>query len=146
MLACAGALTNDQGLYNGLALHVAACLHHTLRYNLMHAVIAPASSISQDVDGLHPVNVAALSMGRAPAGRKVEWDFEKLDFHVPPTPQGCIELLDRRSVQVAAAAAETKLQHVNFVMLAYVCVLVRHKRSTDQHHPCAGRPMLCRWA
>lgn len=53
---------------------------------------------SQDVDGLHPMNVAALSTGHTTPNVKgpLSWQFEDIDFHIACTPQGCIELLDRR--------------------------------------------------
>jgi methylenetetrahydrofolate dehydrogenase (NADP+)/methenyltetrahydrofolate cyclohydrolase len=43
----------------------------------------------KDVDGLHPANVAALTLGRAGL--------------VPCTPAGCLELLDRTGVELAGA-------------------------------------------
>jgi methylenetetrahydrofolate dehydrogenase (NADP+)/methenyltetrahydrofolate cyclohydrolase len=44
---------------------------------------------AKDVDGLHPANVAALTLGR--------------EGLVPCTPAGCLELLDRTGVELAGA-------------------------------------------
>ncbi|KAL3775521.1 hypothetical protein ACHAWO_005539 [Cyclotella atomus] len=51
----------------------------------------------KDVDGLHPANTAKLFSTSTHAGAvKLNWkDFTSIPFHIPCTPQGCIELLDR---------------------------------------------------
>eukprot|EP00804_Cyclotella_cryptica_P024560 CCRYP_020748-RA/>CCRYP_020748-RA protein AED:0.06 eAED:0.06 QI:75/1/1/1/1/1/2/77/371 len=51
----------------------------------------------KDVDGLHPANTAKLFSTATHAGAvKLNWkDFTSIPFHIPCTPQGCIELLDR---------------------------------------------------
>ncbi|KAG5190271.1 tetrahydrofolate dehydrogenase/cyclohydrolase [Tribonema minus] len=93
----------------------------------------------KDVDGLHPLNVAALSMGRAAQGAKrLAWAFDELDFHVPPTPQGCVELLDRSGVQIAGKRAVV-LGRSNLVGIPTAMLLMKrdatvtivHSRSTD---------------
>lgn len=64
----------------------------------------------KDVDGLHPLNVARLCNTNTHAtnnpsnrrqGRKSTFtNMRSLDFHIACTPQGCIELLDRRGVDI----------------------------------------------
>lgn len=54
----------------------------------------------KDVDGLHPLNNARLcSTGTHAGAKKVDWsNLDTVPFHIPCTPQGCIELLDRIDV------------------------------------------------
>lgn len=89
--------------------------------------VAPA----KDVDGLHPANAAALfrtatHRGTAPAP---DWrDFASVPFHVPCTPQGCVELLDRVGVPIAGARAVV-LGRSNLVGLP-VAMLLCHRDAT----------------
>ena len=50
----------------------------------------------KDVDGLHPANVAALQLYNG--GDR--GDYSRAPFHIPCTPLGCLELLDRTGVDV----------------------------------------------
>ena len=60
------------------------------------------------MDGLHPLNVAALANTKTHANKSSNNDlsnmkvnfFETLNYHVACTPQGCIELLDRYNVTI----------------------------------------------
>lgn len=67
------------------------------------------SYISQekDADGLHPLNVYNLAHTNTHtvAGKRQEFSFDTIDFHVSCTPQGCIELLDRSGVTISGANA-----------------------------------------
>ena len=58
---------------------------------LDEAAVVRAIDPRKDVDGLHPLNVAALSMGE--------------DGMVPCTPAGCIELCDRYGIELEGARA-----------------------------------------
>jgi 5,10-methylene-tetrahydrofolate dehydrogenase/methenyl tetrahydrofolate cyclohydrolase len=67
----------------------------------------------KDVDGLHPLNSyhlmnhnksSVLASTRIGDQGKSSM-FEGIDFHVPCTPQGCLELLDRMGVQLEGATA-----------------------------------------
>lgn len=53
----------------------------------------------KDVDGLHPVNVAALQLYNSNNGDGV--DYSHAPFSIPCTPLGCLELLDRSGVQLS---------------------------------------------
>ena len=64
------------------------------------ALILRSIHPSKDVDGLHPLNVAALANTKTHAPGRGSWSFTDLDFHVSCTPQGCIELLDRSGVVI----------------------------------------------
>lgn len=51
----------------------------------------------KDVDGMHPLNTAKLSQPEIYLGKRARVDFNNLSsvpFSIPPTPQGCMELLD----------------------------------------------------
>ncbi|CAN0210761.1 unnamed protein product, partial [Laminaria digitata] len=90
--------------------------------------VLQAITPSKDVDGLHPDNVAALCTGRTRAGEAVSWELKDLDFHVPCTPQGCIELLDRYGVQIAGKRAVV-LGRSNIVGIP-VSMLLMHRDAT----------------
>merc|ERR1712216_18613 len=60
---------------------------------------------TKDVDGLHPLNMAALTQTDTHKGRSEEWSFANIDTPVACTPQGCIELLDRSGVTIAGKRA-----------------------------------------
>ena len=87
----------------------------------------------KDVDGLHPSNVARLfststhdSLHR---GDRLDWtDFSSVPFHVPCTPQGCIELLDRIGCAIEGRRAVV-IGRSNLVGLPVAMLLV-HRNAT----------------
>ena len=84
----------------------------------------------KDVDGLHPANTAALFSTSTHAGAaKLNWkDFESLPFHIPCTPQGCIELLDRIKLDIEGKNAVV-IGRSNLVGLP-VAMLLLHRNAT----------------
>jgi len=93
-------------------------------------VILRAVRPDKDVDGLHPANTARLFSTSTHAGAaKLNWkDFSSLPFHVPCTPQGCIELLDRIGVDVEGKNAVV-IGRSNLVGLP-VAMLLLHRNAT----------------
>lgn len=93
------------------------------------AVLA-AVSPRKDVDGLHPSNAAKLFNTATHAGsEKLNWkDFSSVPFHVPCTPQGCIELIDRVGVDIEGANAVV-IGRSNLVGLP-VAMLLCHRNAT----------------
>jgi 5,10-methylene-tetrahydrofolate dehydrogenase/Methenyl tetrahydrofolate cyclohydrolase len=85
---------------------------------------------SKDVDGLHPRNTAALcSTGTHVGAEKVNWeDLSSVPFHIPCTPQGCIELLDRSNVPLKGKNAVV-IGRSNLVGLP-VAMLLMHRDAT----------------
>jgi methylenetetrahydrofolate dehydrogenase (NADP+)/methenyltetrahydrofolate cyclohydrolase len=99
---------------------------------------------AKDVDGLHPINVAALTMGRPGL--------------VPCTPAGCIELCDRYDVELEGArvvvVGRSLLVGKPFATLALArnaTVTVAHSRTRDLAAVCreadivlaaVGRPKM----
>jgi len=79
------------------------------------AVLA-AISLDKDVDGFHPLNIGRLSMKR------------REPLYVPCTPKGCIELLDRSSIDIAGKHAVV-LGRSNIVGLP-VAMLLLHRNAT----------------
>ena len=78
--------------------------------------VLSAIGLDKDVDGFHPVNIGRLSMkGREP-------------MFVPCTPAGCIELLDRYSIDIAGKEAVV-LGRSNIVGLP-VAMLLLHRDAT----------------
>ena len=74
--------------------------------HLNEQVMLEAISTKKDVDGLHPVNMAALTTTQTHSNRSsFDWRFEDLDFPVACTPQGCVELLDRCNIPIAGKRA-----------------------------------------
>ena len=88
--------------------------------------VAPA----KDVDGLHPANTAALFSTATHAGAaKLNWkDLSSVPFHLPCTPQGCIELLDRIGVAIEGQHAVV-IGRSNLVGLP-VAMLLCHRNAT----------------
>lgn len=84
LLAAVEELNRDEAVHGIL---VQLPLPAGLDENQVIEAIDPA----KDVDGLHPRNVAALTMGRAGL--------------VPCTPAGCIELLDRHGIEIEGRRA-----------------------------------------
>jgi len=90
---------------------------------------------AKDVDGLHPTNVAALTMGRPGL--------------VPCTPAGCIELCDRYGVELEGArvvvVGRSLLVGKPFATLALArnaTVTVAHSRTKDLAGVCREADVL----
>jgi 5,10-methylene-tetrahydrofolate dehydrogenase/methenyl tetrahydrofolate cyclohydrolase len=85
---------------------------------------------SKDVDGLHPLNTASLcSTGTHVGAEKIDWkDLASVPFHIPCTPQGCIELLDRSNVELKGKNAVV-IGRSNLVGLP-VAMLLMHRDAT----------------
>eukprot|EP00579_Thalassiosira_antarctica_P015818 CAMPEP_0201942970 /NCGR_PEP_ID=MMETSP0903-20130614/50096_1 /ASSEMBLY_ACC=CAM_ASM_000552 /TAXON_ID=420261 /ORGANISM="Thalassiosira antarctica, Strain CCMP982" /LENGTH=284 /DNA_ID=CAMNT_0048485521 /DNA_START=206 /DNA_END=1057 /DNA_ORIENTATION=+ len=94
------------------------------------AKILKAVLPEKDVDGLHPANTAALFNTATHAGTaKLNWnDFSSIPFHIPCTPQGCIELLDRIGMEIEGANAVV-IGRSNLVGLP-VAMLLCHRNAT----------------
>ena len=94
------------------------------------AVILNAVKPEKDVDGLHPANTASLFNTATHAGAsKLNWkDFSSLPFHIPCTPQGCIELLDRIGIDIEGKHAVV-IGRSNLVGLP-VAMLLLHRNAT----------------
>jgi len=92
--------------------------------------IIEAVQPSKDVDGLHPRNTASLcSTGTHVGAEKIDWtDMSSVPFHIPCTPQGCIELLDRSGVQIKGKNAVV-VGRSNLVGLP-VAMLLMHRDAT----------------
>lgn len=95
---------------------------------------------SKDVDGLHPKNTASLcSTGTHVGAEKINWsDMSSVPFHIPCTPQGCIELLDRSNVELkgknAAVIGRSNLVGLPVAMLLMhrdATVTIVHSRTVD---------------
>jgi len=100
----------------------------------------------KDVDGLHPLNVAALSMGE--------------EGMVPCTPAGCIELCDRYGVELEGARAVVIGRSMlvgkpvaQLLLARNATVTIAHSRTRDLAGVCreadvivaaVGRPGLVR--
>ena len=84
----------------------------------------------KDVDGLHPLNTAALCSTSTHVGSaKIDWlDFATIPFHIACTPQGCIELLDRSGVSLKGKNAVV-VGRSNLVGLP-VAMLLMHRDAT----------------
>jgi len=89
-----------------------------------------AVSPAKDVDGLHPLNTASLcSTGTHVGVEKIDWgDLSSVPFHIPCTPQGCIELLDRSGVTLKGKNAAV-IGRSNLVGLP-VAMLLMHRDAT----------------
>eukprot|EP00585_Thalassiosira_rotula_P002534 CAMPEP_0196137520 /NCGR_PEP_ID=MMETSP0910-20130528/5473_1 /TAXON_ID=49265 /ORGANISM="Thalassiosira rotula, Strain GSO102" /LENGTH=318 /DNA_ID=CAMNT_0041397989 /DNA_START=176 /DNA_END=1132 /DNA_ORIENTATION=+ len=94
------------------------------------AKILEAVRPEKDVDGLHPDNTARLFNTATHAGNaKLNWrDFTSIPFHIPCTPQGCIELIDRIGVEMEGANAVV-IGRSNLVGLP-VAMLLCHRNAT----------------
>ncbi len=92
--------------------------------------IIEAVDPSKDVDGLHPRNTASLcSTGTHVGAEKIDWkDMSSVPFHIPCTPQGCIELLDRSGVELRGKNAVV-VGRSNLVGLP-VAMLLMHRDAT----------------
>ena len=81
----------------------------------------------KDVDGLHPLNVARLSKTSTHGARNT-FDLNSIDFHIPCTPQGCIELLERHEVNLVGKNAVV-VGRSNIVGIP-MALLLMHKQAT----------------
>jgi 5,10-methylene-tetrahydrofolate dehydrogenase/methenyl tetrahydrofolate cyclohydrolase len=111
---------------------------------------------SKDVDGLHPMNVAKLYNTATHASSSTstsasvaesssssssqqqdppfDWkDFNTLPFHIPCTPQGCIELLDRIYYPIAGKRAVV-IGRSNLVGLPVSMLLLHRNASVTVVH------------
>lgn len=98
---------------------------HIDESNVIQSVV-PA----KDVDGLHPLNTASLcSTGTHVGVERLDWkDMSSVPFHIPCTPQGCIELLDRSGVDLKGKNAVV-IGRSNLVGLP-VAMLLMHRDAT----------------
>jgi len=98
---------------------------HIDESNVIQAVVP-----HKDVDGLHPLNTASLcSTGTHVGVQKLNWkDMASVPFHIPCTPQGCIELLDRTGVDLKGKNAAV-IGRSNLVGLP-VAMLLMHRDAT----------------
>ncbi|KAL7549771.1 hypothetical protein ACHAWF_015450 [Thalassiosira exigua] len=94
------------------------------------AKILAAVKPEKDVDGLHPANAASLFNTATHAGAtKLNWkELTSIPFHIPCTPQGCIELLDRSGIEIEGANAVV-VGRSNLVGLP-VAMLLLHRNAT----------------
>jgi 5,10-methylene-tetrahydrofolate dehydrogenase/methenyl tetrahydrofolate cyclohydrolase len=85
---------------------------------------------TKDVDGLHSRNTASLCTTGTHAGtEKLNWkDLSSIPYHIPCTPQGCIELLDRSGVELKGKNAVV-VGRSNLVGLP-VAMLLMHRDAT----------------
>lgn len=88
---------------------------------------------NKDVDGLHPLNVAQLANTKTHASGRSAWTFDTLPFHVPCTPQGCIELLDRSNVQIEGKEAVV-LGRSNMVGVPVALLLMQRNATVTIAH------------
>ena len=90
--------------------------------------------VEKDVDGLHPANTAKLFSTSTHAGAiQLNWkDFTSIPFHIPCTPQGCIELLDRinggKGIEIEGKNAVV-IGRSNLVGMP-VAMLLMHRNAT----------------
>lgn len=101
--------------------------------NIHESKILGAVDPSKDVDGLHPANVARLfntaTHNNTNTNAKLNWkDLESLPFHIPCTPQGSIELLDRMSISIEGKHAVV-IGRSNLVGLP-VAMLLLYRNAT----------------
>eukprot|EP00543_Licmophora_paradoxa_P016621 CAMPEP_0202463662 /NCGR_PEP_ID=MMETSP1360-20130828/59072_1 /ASSEMBLY_ACC=CAM_ASM_000848 /TAXON_ID=515479 /ORGANISM="Licmophora paradoxa, Strain CCMP2313" /LENGTH=313 /DNA_ID=CAMNT_0049086657 /DNA_START=64 /DNA_END=1005 /DNA_ORIENTATION=- len=82
----------------------------------------------KDVDGLHPLNVAALT-STSTHGQRLDWSkLANIPFPIACTPQGCIELLDRSGVALKGKRAVV-IGRSNLVGIP-VAMLLMHRDAT----------------
>ena len=112
--------------------------------HLDEAAVLAEVDPAKDVDGLHPANVARLAAGGGGGGggaEPIDWtDLATVPFHLPCTPQGCLELLDRSGVPLegrrAAVVGRSNLVGLPVALLLMhrnATVTVVHSRTTDPH-------------
>jgi methylenetetrahydrofolate dehydrogenase (NADP+)/methenyltetrahydrofolate cyclohydrolase len=129
---------NDDPTVHGILVQLPLPPH--IDEDTMTRAVAPV----KDVDGLHPVNAAALYLGSP--------------LHVPATPAGCLELLDAYGVELVGSEAvvigrsELVGKPVAMMLLQRHCtVTICHSRTRDLAEHCrradvivaaVGRPGL----
>lgn len=98
--------------------------------HMNETAIIEAVHPSKDVDGLHPRNTASLcSTGTHVGVEKLNWkDMSSVPFHIPCTPQGCIELIDRVGYDLKGKNAVV-IGRSNLVGLP-VAMLLMHRDAT----------------
>jgi 5,10-methylene-tetrahydrofolate dehydrogenase/methenyl tetrahydrofolate cyclohydrolase len=57
------------------------------------------------VDGLHPLNVSRLANTQTHVAGATAWNYMNVDYNIPCTPQGCVELLERSGVVIEGKEA-----------------------------------------
>lgn len=83
----------------------------------------------KDVDGLHPLNLAKLCTTGTHHGARLNWsDLPSIPFHLPCTPQGCLELLDRIKYECSGKRAVI-VGRSNLVGLP-VSMMLMHRNAT----------------
>ncbi len=109
------------------------------------AVVKEAIAPQKDVDGVHPVNTGRLAQV-APVGRPAG----VLDFFVPATPAGGMEILKRYKVELAGKHAVV-VGRSNIVGKPMALLLLRenatvtlaHSRTADLASICRQADILC---
>ena len=122
-------LTKISELNNDDAVH-GILVQLPLPPNINEAHIIDAVHPSKDVDGLHSRNTASLCTTGTHAGTEtLNWaDLSSIPYHIPCTPQGCIELLDRSGVELKGKNAVV-VGRSNLVGLP-VAMLLMHRDAT----------------
>lgn len=83
---------------------------------------------------MHPLNVAQLCNTKTHApGRKTWSNMDNLPFHVPCTPQGCIEILDRTGVDIEGKEAVV-LGRSNIVGIPVALLLMQRNATVTIAH------------
>jgi methylenetetrahydrofolate dehydrogenase (NADP+) / methenyltetrahydrofolate cyclohydrolase len=94
LLQCIDSLNTDDSIH-GILIQLPLPSH--LDQDLILRAVNPA----KDVDGLHPVNTAALQLYRGGGSGSVTSDIMNAPFSIPCTPLGCLVLLDRSGINVS---------------------------------------------
>ena len=90
--------------------------------------ILTSMSCAKDVDGLHPENVSRLAMTQTHVTGRSTWNYLDVDYNIPCTPQGCVELLERSGIVIEGKEAVV-LGRSNMVGVP-VAHLLMHKNAT----------------
>ena len=100
---------------------------------------------AKDVDGLHPLNMAALTQTQTHRlQERGEWDFATLDYPVACTPQGCVELLDRSGVSIEGKRAVV-IGRSNIVGIPVALLLMQRDATVTIVHSHTPNPAaVCR--
>lgn len=105
------------------------------------AVVKEAIAPQKDVDGVHPVNAGRLAQV-APVGRPAG----VLEYFVPATPAGGMEILRRYKIQIAGKHAVV-VGRSNIVGKPMALLLLRENATvTLAHSRTADLPAVCRQA
>lgn len=103
--------------------------------HLNEQIIVESIIPEKDVDGMHPRNVALLSQ----MNKSLDWKhLDRVPFHIPTTPQGCIELLDAFEVRIkgknAVVVGRSDLMGVPVAQLLQhrdATVTIVHSKTVD---------------